>query len=211
MPVKKTLRKLVLFYSHTGGTRYIAQAIANAAGADLVEIKTLKPLSTFKPWLILSGGFQAVSGRKPKIQPLPKKPETYDLIFIGTPIWASRFAPALRTWLAEAGLKGKRLALFASSGGVLAAPTMARRKESQPPPICPCISCNFVLFVVFPTSPRPRRILDSDFRRNGGLVDVRRPRRAPRVPDTPGWGNVGREECALRPSQRQLRQWAKRL
>ena len=117
MPVKKTLRKLVLFYSHTGGTRYIAQAIANAAGADLVEIKTLKPLSTFKPWLILSGGFQAVSGRKPKIQPLPKKPETYDLIFIGTPIWASRFAPALRTWLAEAGLKGKRLALFASSAG----------------------------------------------------------------------------------------------
>lgn len=115
MPVKKTLRKIVLFYSNTGGTRHIAQAIANAAGADLVEIKTLKPQSTFKPWLIVSGGFQAMTGRKPKIQPLSHKPETYDLIYIGTPIWASRFAPALRTWLSEAGLKGKRLALFASS------------------------------------------------------------------------------------------------
>ncbi|MHB1357017.1 MAG: flavodoxin family protein [Anaerolineae bacterium] len=116
MPVKKVLRKLVLYFSHEGGTRHLAQAVANAAGADLVEIKTVKPLSTSKVWLMIMGGFQAMSGRKPEIQPLSKKAETYDLIYVGTPIWASRMAPAVRTWLAEAGLKGKRVALFASSG-----------------------------------------------------------------------------------------------
>ena len=117
MPARKTLRKLVLFYSNTGGTRYIAQTIANTVGADVAEIKTLKPVSTFMPWLSFWGGFQVMTRHKPKIQPLLKKPETYDLIYIGTPIWASRFAPALRTWLTKVGHKGKRLALFASGSG----------------------------------------------------------------------------------------------
>jgi flavodoxin len=116
MPVKKTLRKLVLYFSHEGGTRHLAQAVANAAGADLVEIKTIKPLSTSKAWMMILGGFQAMTGRKPEIQPLSKQTETYDLIYIGTPIWASRMAPAVRTFLSEAGIKGKRVALFASSG-----------------------------------------------------------------------------------------------
>jgi flavodoxin len=114
MPTKKPLRKLVIYYSNTGATRHLAQAIASSAGADLVEIKTLKPLPSFKLWLLFLGGLQASIKVKPAIQPLTKNPENYDLIFIGTPIWAGRFVPALRTCLAKVGLKGKRVALFAS-------------------------------------------------------------------------------------------------
>lgn len=114
----KSLRKLVVFFSYTGSTRLLAQAIANATGADIAEIHPAKPLSTFMPWVILSGGFQASTRRLVALQPLERNAEAYDMIYIGTPIWASNMAPAVRSWLAETRLRGKRIACFAAGTGV---------------------------------------------------------------------------------------------
>ncbi len=36
-------------------------------------------------------------GEKPKLQPYEFKTELYDRIIFGTPVWASTFAPSLRT------------------------------------------------------------------------------------------------------------------
>ena len=40
-----------------------------------------------------------------------------DIVFIGTPVWAFTCSPAVRTFLSEMSLQGKKLAFFCASGG----------------------------------------------------------------------------------------------
>lgn len=63
------------------------------------------------------GGMTAIFGQKPKLKPYQVCIEDYDLIVIGTPVWAGRNAPPINTFLRDHPIKGKTAALFASSGG----------------------------------------------------------------------------------------------
>ncbi|MBN1539321.1 MAG: flavodoxin, partial [Candidatus Thermoplasmatota archaeon] len=60
----------------------------------------------------LTGGWQAIRGFKPPLKPLHRDPKEYDVIFVGTPIWAGRQAPAVRTFLEDHLPEGKKIALF---------------------------------------------------------------------------------------------------
>ncbi len=105
-------KKLVVYFSMTGNTQFIAETIAEAVGADLLELKPVKPYPAgFMRYLI--GGMQAMFKFKPALQPLDKNPADYDLWFIGTPVWASRNAPPLNTFLSQVSVQGKRVALYA--------------------------------------------------------------------------------------------------
>jgi hypothetical protein len=48
----------------------------------------------------------------PKLKPYDFNPEPYDLIIIGSPVWAGSPTPALNTFLEETRISGKKLALF---------------------------------------------------------------------------------------------------
>ena len=63
------------------------------------------------------GGRQIVRQKEPELIPFDRKPEDYDLIFIGTPVWAWTFTPALRTFLSTVKLQNKKIALFCCHGG----------------------------------------------------------------------------------------------
>lgn len=108
-------RRLVIYYSYSGRTRILAEAIALAVDAELTEICPLKPYPAFKPWMYLVGGFQALTGRMVPLKPMERNPEAYDMLFIGTPVWAGNLAPPVRSWLALQHIRGKRIACFASS------------------------------------------------------------------------------------------------
>lgn len=122
------MKTLVLYYSLDGNTRFIAEQIAQAIGADLEELKTAKalPKSGLKYFV---GGMQAVLGLKPALQPLDKDPRNYDLLFCGTPTWAGRYASAWHSFLAHSNLQGKKIALFCchASPGSSALAAMKRR------------------------------------------------------------------------------------
>jgi flavodoxin len=47
---------------------------------------------------------------------LKKNPSDYDFIFIGTPVWASNYAPAVRTFIKTFNLEGKNIAIFCCHG-----------------------------------------------------------------------------------------------
>lgn len=105
------MKALVIYFSQSGHTGRFAQMIATkftAGGhkADLFELKTSSPLN-----------LKAVP--KPealKLQSVPD-PSGYDLICIGTPVWAFRPAPvALKALLDMNGLKGKKLVPFVTMG-----------------------------------------------------------------------------------------------
>jgi len=110
-------RILVVYYSFEGNTRFIAESIAKELGADIQELRPVKDLKSKGFSKYIWGGRQVISKKMPELHPLEKKPEDYETIFIGTPVWAYTFSPAVRTFLATYPLKGKRVALFMCHGG----------------------------------------------------------------------------------------------
>ncbi len=58
-----------------------------------------------------------VMGKKPELLPMDVDFDTYDLILIGSPVWASNCAPPIRTLLENGYIKGKKIAYFFSHDG----------------------------------------------------------------------------------------------
>lgn len=107
------MKKLVVFYSFEGSTRLLAKAIAEATEADILELKlkteSIKSHGFFK---YVWGGRQVVFKEKPELEKFNKNPDDYDMIFIGTPLWAGTYAPALRSFLESQKFQDKKIALF---------------------------------------------------------------------------------------------------
>jgi flavodoxin len=111
------MKKLVVYYSLDGNTRYIAENIASAVGADILELKPVSDIKNNKFTKYLWGGKQVVMGQKPELEKISVNPLEYDTIFIGTPVWAFSFSPAINTFLSEFEIREKKLALFICDGG----------------------------------------------------------------------------------------------
>jgi flavodoxin len=61
----------------------------------------------------LDVGWQGRYGsKKTKIAPTKRVPAEYDLIIVGTPVWAWSPSAAIRTYLVKNDLSGKKVALF---------------------------------------------------------------------------------------------------
>jgi len=108
------MKSLVVYYSRTGTTKTVGKAIAKKLKADSDEIIDLKKRLGPINWLI--AGWDATRRRLTKIK-TQKKPERYDMIIIGTPIWGKNMAPAVRTYLTNHKLDGKKVGFFCTSGG----------------------------------------------------------------------------------------------
>lgn len=108
---------LVVYYSFEGSTQLIAESIANALDADILHLEVEKEMKSHGFSKFLWGGRQVVMKSKPALKPMEKNPADYEILFIGTPVWAYTFSPALRTFFATVKLVGKKIALFCSCGG----------------------------------------------------------------------------------------------
>ncbi|HEY9058942.1 MAG TPA: flavodoxin [Pseudobacteroides sp.] len=110
-------RILIVYYTQSGNSKFVAETIAQEIKADTLEIKTKKslPKSTF--FKLFVGGMQVVFKIKPDLLPVDKKPMDYDMVIIGTPVWASSFASPFNTFFSQIDIKGKKIALYCCYGG----------------------------------------------------------------------------------------------
>jgi flavodoxin len=104
------VKSLVVYYSRTGKTKFVAETIAAELGSDVEEIVDLKSRAGRLGWM--SAGRDGSGGRETKIAPTTRVPADYDLIIIGTPIWAWAPSAAIRTYMNRNDLSGKKVALF---------------------------------------------------------------------------------------------------
>lgn len=108
---------LIVYYSLTGSTRFIAETLKDSMGADLLELKPLKELNPDSGTKFMWGGAQATMKKKPKLEPIEYDPLEYDLVVIGTPVWAWTFNPSIRSFLTMFDLTEKKVALWTCSAG----------------------------------------------------------------------------------------------
>jgi len=108
---------LVVYYSLTGNTKFIAESIAGSINSDILELKPVKELNAEGSSKYIWGGYQATMKIKPKLRPFDINPLDYDLIILGTPVWAWTYSPPIHSFLSKFDLSGKNIALWTSSQG----------------------------------------------------------------------------------------------
>jgi flavodoxin len=105
-----SVKSLVVYYSRTGSTKFVAQAIASELGADLEEVVDHKKREGKLGWIV--AGKDSTQEKQTEIAPTVHNIADYDLIVVGTPIWAWKPTPAIRTYVTKNSLAGKKVALF---------------------------------------------------------------------------------------------------
>ncbi len=108
------MKCLIVYYSRTGKNRKIAELIKEKIGGDVEEIIDLKNRRGFIGWI--RSGKDAFLSRDTNIRPSNNDPANYDLIIIGTPVWAGNLTPAVRKYLKDYHDKIKSYSLFSVSG-----------------------------------------------------------------------------------------------
>jgi len=110
------MKILVACYSRTGTTKAVGEAIARELGADFDQIIDMKKRTGMPPIRFLIAGRDAMRRRPTDIR-FEKSAGDYDLIVVGTPVWAGNVTPAVRTYLTVQKLEGKKVAFFCTGFG----------------------------------------------------------------------------------------------
>ncbi len=114
-------KKLVAYFSASGVTEKVAKDLAEAAGADLYEIKPAEPYSKEDlDWNNRESRSSLEMSSKVSRPPLADKDagiEKYDVIFLGFPIWWYTAPRIINTFLESYDFSGRQIILFATSGG----------------------------------------------------------------------------------------------
>jgi flavodoxin len=109
------MRTLIVFYSRTGTTKRVAEKLAEMINAEMEEIIDTKNRSGAKGYLL--SGRDAMRKRLTELKPIGKNPAEYDLMVIGTPIWAWNVSAPVRTFLEKYKDDVNKVAFFCTMGG----------------------------------------------------------------------------------------------
>lgn len=127
-------KKLVTFFSASGVTKAVAEKLAQTLGADVFEIapKVLY-LAADLDWR------DKTSRSTVEMNDLSYRPEmaegdvdisAYDTVYVGFPIWWYIAPTIINTFLEKYDWNGKKIVLFATSGGSGWGKTVEKLKDS---------------------------------------------------------------------------------
>ena len=129
-------KKLVAYFSASGTTRKIAEIIAQVAEADLYEIMPKQPYSKADLNWMDKKSRSSVEMSDKKFRPEISNPdapvEKYDEIILGFPIWWYVAPTIINTFFEKYDFSGKKIVLFATSGGSGFGNTVSELKPSAP-------------------------------------------------------------------------------
>ena len=130
------MKALVAYFSASGTTARVAKNLAEAAGADLYEIKPAVPYSSADlDWTnkkSRSSVEMADPASRPEVADKNADVAAYDVIFVGFPIWWYVAPHIINSFLESYDFSGKKVVLFATSGGSGLGKTVAALQPSAP-------------------------------------------------------------------------------
>lgn len=120
-------RILVACHSRTGYTRSIGERLARRLGADFMTIDFLRP--RVGTWGYLRCAWDAWRDVEADMAAPARNPRDYDLLVLGTPVWAGHASSPARTFARRFGIDAERVALFCTMGGSGAARALAELQQ----------------------------------------------------------------------------------
>lgn len=129
-------KKLVAYFSASGTTARAAKDLAKAAGADLYEIKPAVPYTRADLNWQDKNSRSSVEMRdkssRPALADTSANIADYDVIFVGFPIWWYIAPTIINSFLEAYDFSGKKIVLFATSGGSGFGKAVAGLQSSAP-------------------------------------------------------------------------------
>lgn len=113
-------KKLVAYFSVSGVTKKLAEKIAALTEADLFEIKPQVPYTDADVnWVnpISRCNKEKIARKDVPISGTVSNMADYDVIYLGFPIWYWAAPNIINTFVKSYDLSGKKIMLFATSGG----------------------------------------------------------------------------------------------
>lgn len=107
---------LIVYFSHTGNTRTIAGYIHDMVKSNMVELKTEDTYTDDYDTLLAQVRQEVADEYCPPLATRIENISSYDVIFVGYPIWVETAAPPVRTFLTSYDLSGKTILPFCTSG-----------------------------------------------------------------------------------------------
>ena len=127
---------LVAYFSASGVTEKAAKAVAKASGGDLFEIKPVKPYTKQDlDWTnkqSRSSVEMSDKSSRPEIVEKCSNMDEYQTVFVGFPVWWYVAPTIINTFLESYNFSGKRIILFATSGGSGFGNTVKELQPSAP-------------------------------------------------------------------------------
>ena len=127
-------KSLVTYFSASGVTKKVAQKLAEAARADLFEIKPEVPYTSADlNWMDKKSRSSVEMNDKsfrPAIAEKCGNMSEYDVVYVGFPIWWYVAPTIINTFLESYDFSGKTIVLFATSGGSGFGKTVSELKGS---------------------------------------------------------------------------------
>ena len=127
-------KKLVAFFSASGTTRKLAKTLAEVLGADTYEIKPATPYTgkdlNWNNSQSRSSVEMADIKSRPELADKAAPVADYDTIFLGFPIWWYVAPHIINSFLESYDFGGKKIILFATSGGSGFGETLNQLKPS---------------------------------------------------------------------------------
>ena len=115
------MKKLIAYFSVSGVTKRAAEQLACLTGADLYEIRPEKPYSRedldWRNKQRRSSLEMMDPSSRPPLAQRVRDVSSYDMVYIGFPVWWGVAPRPVNTFIESAHLEGKPVYIFATSGG----------------------------------------------------------------------------------------------
>jgi len=110
-------RVLVAFYSLTGKTEKVADAIADSINGQLYRIELTQPYPDNKKERRKILDQEIADNYLPPLQSQDINPADYDIIFLGSPVWGNHISQPVKSFLTTYDLSGKHIIPFVTHSG----------------------------------------------------------------------------------------------
>ena len=115
--VVSTKKILVVYFSHSGNTREIANQIHQKVGGDIFELVPVNAYPKDYNTVVEQAKQELKAKFKPALKTKVDNIKKYDVVFIGYPNWWETIPGPVRTFLTETDLSGKTIVPFCTHGG----------------------------------------------------------------------------------------------
>ncbi len=114
---KNMEKTLILYYSYEGNTKKVAEMIQKRLGCDIESIKPVKEMETKGFGKYFWGGAKVVMHKKPELVQIHSHIESYDTLWIGTPVWAWTITPPILSLIDLNVVRNKKVYFFYTHEG----------------------------------------------------------------------------------------------
>ncbi len=108
------MKSLVVYYSRSNITKKLAENIANITDSDIEQVI---PKVNYQGKIgYARGGKDAMTEKIVELEALKYNPQDYDLVYVGAPVWASKAANPIISYLKQNEGKFNELKFFMTAG-----------------------------------------------------------------------------------------------